>query len=255
MQYNESEGKQVAGKAMGARDPGTSAVDILYIGRPDASHDRLWQQLDREGHSVAFARTQVAGLRMAWELQPRIVVVNTANSSFSGDRLCRTLGRRLPGCQRLLIVERGAGANIPCEQRLVRPFTGRKLRESVLKLLEASAPQILETGPVQLDLAARVVSGPQGRHRLTPKQCGLLAFLMQHPNQVISRKDLMGHVWHTLYVGDTRTLDVHVRWLRERIEPDPRHPAILLTRRGVGYVLTAPSDEPPAAEAAEEAPD
>jgi DNA-binding response OmpR family regulator len=226
------------GDAMTGRNSETRAVDVLYIGRVDNSHGKVWQQMERDGYVVAFARTQVAGLQFAWELHPRIIVVSTANSGFSGDRLCRALGRRLPGVQRLLIVERGAGANVPCEQRLVRPFTGRKLRDSLLKLLEASAPNILRAGEVQLDLVSRVVNSARGRQHLTPKQCNLLAWLMQHPNQVISRKDLMQRVWHTVYLGDTRTLDVHIRWLREKIEPDPTSPAILRTRRGVGYMMS-----------------
>jgi two-component system phosphate regulon response regulator PhoB len=226
---------------MTSHDPETRAVDILYIGRIENNHGKLWQQFEREGYLLAFARTQVAGLSMAWDLQPRIVVVNTANSSFSGDRLCRTLGRRLPGVQRLLILERGAGGSVPCEQRLVRPFTAKKLRESLLKLLDASAPNILRAGDVQLDLVSRVVSGIKGRQHLTPKQCSLLAWLMQHPNQVVSRKDLMERVWHTVYLGDTRTLDVHIRWLREKIEADPASPSMLMTRRGIGYVLSVSS--------------
>ena len=63
---------------------------------------------------------------------------------------------------------------------------------------------------------------------------------MRRPNQVISRKDLMDQIWNTEYLGDTRTLDVHVRWLREKIEADPKRPVLLLTRRGVGYVLAVP---------------
>jgi DNA-binding response OmpR family regulator len=223
---------------MTGHDAGSKAVHILYIGRADSSHGKVWQQFERDGYAVASARTQVEGLQFAWGLQPRVVVVNTANSGFSGDRLCRTLGRRLPGVQRLLIVERGAGADVPCELRLVRPFTGRKLRDCLLKLLEASAPNILTVGDVQLDLVSRVVNSPRGRQHLTPKQCNLLAWLMLHPNQVISRKDLMERVWHTVYLGDTRTLDVHIRWLREKIEHNPTSPAILRTRRGVGYMLS-----------------
>jgi DNA-binding response OmpR family regulator len=222
-------------------DPQARAVDILHIGRLDSHHGKVWQQFERDGYVVAFARTQVAGLKMAWDLQPSIVVVNTANSSFSGDRLCRTLGRRLPGVQRLLILERGAGVNAPCEQRLIRPFTARKLRESLVKLLDAASPHVLRAGEVQLDLASRIVSSARGRQHLTPKQCNLLAWLMQHPNQVISRKDLMERVWHTGYVGDTRTLDVHIRWLREKIERNPAAPSVLVTQRGVGYVLSVSS--------------
>jgi DNA-binding response OmpR family regulator len=237
LRYNLLGGTLFEGERMTGHDAGTKTVFFLYIGRSDNSHGKVWQQFERDGYTVASARTQVEGLQFAWDLQPRVVVVNTANSGFSGDRLCRTLGRRLPGVQRLLIVERGYGANVPCELRLVRPFTGRKLRESLLKLLEASAPNTLRAGEVHLDLVSRVVNSPRGRQHLTPKQCNLLAWLMQHPNQVVSRKDLMERVWHTVYLGDTRTLDVHIRWLREKIERDPTAPAILRTQRGIGYVL------------------
>jgi DNA-binding response OmpR family regulator len=229
------------------REPNPRPIQILYVGRMEANHELLWQQLQKEGLLITFARTQQAGLQAALQMQPQIVVVNTTNSHFSGERLCRTLGRRLPSIQRLLITEPGAGANVPCEIHLSRPFTVRKLRESVLKLLEAAAPHILRAGSLQLDLVTRVVMGPQGSHRLTPKQCSLLASFMRHPNQVISRKELMSQIWETDYLGDTRTLDVHIRWLRERIEPDPKHPLYLITQRGIGYLLAVPEleREPP----------
>jgi len=223
-----------------ARESNSKPVHILYVGRVDASHDKLWQQLQREGVVVVFARTQRSGLDIAKELQPQIVVINTSNGHFSGDRLCRTLGRSVPAAQRLLVTDRGAGANVPCEQRLVRPFTGRKLRETIVKLLEAAAPQLVRAGAVELDIVTRMVTGPKGRHHLTPKQCDLLAVFMQHPNQVLSRKDLMEKIWDTAYLGDTRTLDVHVRWLREKIEINPTRPMLLQTRRGIGYLLAIP---------------
>jgi DNA-binding response OmpR family regulator len=234
------------------REANSRPVHILYVGRMDANHENLWQQLQREGLAVAFSRTQRAGLQMAKELQPQVVVVNTSNGHFSGDRLCRTLGRSVPAAQRLLIAERGSGANVPCEQRLVRPFTGRKLRESLLKLMEAAAPHVVRAGTVELDTVARVVTGPQGRHHLTPKQCDLLAAFIQHPNQVLSRKDLMEKIWDTAYLGDTRTLDVHVRWLREKIELNPERPLLLQTRRGIGYLLAIPDREPASADPTDE---
>ena len=95
---------------------------ILYIGRVDPSHEKLWQQFQQEEIGVAFARTQRAGLQMAWDMKPLIVIINTSNGAFTGARLCRTLGRSLPNVQRLLITESLAGANIPCERHLPRPF-------------------------------------------------------------------------------------------------------------------------------------
>ena len=217
-------------------------VDILYIGRTDTFYDAVWRELQRDGYGLAFARTQVLGIQLARKHEPRIIVVNIASSQFSGESLCRTLGRRLPGAQRLVIVERGMGEALACEHRLVRPFTARKFHQSLLRLLQDATPNVLECGDVRLDLISRTVLGPNGSKHLTPRESDLLADLMRRPNQVVSRKDLMVRVWNTDYVMDTRTLDVHVRWLREKIEPDPMHPTRLITRRGVGYMfVVAPS--------------
>ena len=221
------------------------SVDILYIGRNDPFYDAVWRELQRDGYGVAFARTQLLGIQLARKHEPRIIVVNVANSQFSGENLCRTLGKRLPGAQRLVIVERGLGDALDCEHRLVRPFTPRKFHQSLLRLLQDASPNVLKCGALSLDLISRTVTGPNGSFHLTPRECALLGALMRRPNQVIARKDLMQRVWSTDYVVDTRTLDVHMRWLREKIEPDPTHPVWLVTRRGVGYVLVvAESDLP-----------
>ncbi len=216
-------------------------VQILYIGRVDNHYDKVWQDLEQEGAGVTFARTQTVGLQMARDTQPNIVVINTTNSHFSGERLCRLLGSRLPQTKRLLITELGEGLHIECEERLNRPFTVRKLRDTLRKLADRAAPHILRAGQVELDLISRVVISPLGRVHLTPKQCQLLAMFLQRPNQVISRSDLMQEVWDTHYLGDTRTLDVHIRWLREKIETDPTRPNVLVTQRGVGYKLVVPA--------------
>jgi DNA-binding response OmpR family regulator len=223
------------------REPDARTVEILYIGQLDSAHEKLWEQLPREGIAVEFARTQKAGLEMAARLEPQIVIVSLLDTQFSGIRLSQALGRRLPKARRLVIGDRSSSiASVPCDLRLVRPFTTRKLRDTIFKLLEQAAPHLLMAGCLQLDVVSRVIVGPCGKQRLTPKQCNLLTVLMQHPNQVISRKDLMDQIWETAYLGDTRTLDVHIRWLREKIELNPTEPALLLTRRGVGYVLSIP---------------
>jgi|WetSurMetagenome_2_1015567.scaffolds.fasta_scaffold353530_1 DNA-binding response OmpR family regulator len=225
------------------RNASAKPVQILYIGRSDPNFEKVWQGLQSDGVNLASAGTQSLGLQMVREIRPDVIVVNTANSHFSGVYLCKALGRRLPGTQRLVIVERGEGENIACEQRLAKPFTARKLRDTVRAMLDATIPHTLKAGSIELDQVSRLVSGQKGRHHLTPKQCELLALLMQRPNQVVSRRELMEHIWKTGYLGDTRTLDVHVRWVREKIELDPDRPEILVTRRGIGYVLVAPGGE------------
>lgn len=100
---------------------------------------------------------------------------------------------------------------------------------------QAQAPQALTVDGLRLNLATRELQNGHGVIQLTPKECHLLATFMRHPNQVLSHKFLMREVWDTDYVGDTRTLQVHVSWLRRKIEEDPRRPIRLRTVRGVGY--------------------
>ena len=212
-------------------------IHILYIGREDPGYDKVWQAIEQEGVNVVFARTQTMGLELARQMQPAIVVINPLNAHFSGERLCRALRRSLPQARRVLISERTDNQHIECEDRLVRPFTPRRLRETMGKALNTLAPPALKAGQIELNLMTRVVQGPLGPAHLTPKQCELLAIFMQRPNQVVSRENLMSEIWETHYLGDTRTLDVHIRWLREKIEPDPTRPTMLVTVRGVGYKL------------------
>ncbi len=232
-----------------SQESDAKSLQVLYIGRTDPNHEKLWHQLEQEGVKIVFVRTQRTGLQMARDLKPSVVIINTANGSFTGARLCRTLGRLLPNAQRLLLTEANAGADVPCERRLSRPFTVAKLRDAILKLLETADPYLLCVGELQLNLATRIVVGPRGQQRLTPKECDLLAYLMRRPNQVFSRRQLMKDVWKTPYVGDTRTLDVHMRWLREKVELDPHEPRLLLTKRGVGYLFSL-SEPAPASSAA-----
>ncbi len=220
-----------------SRNSTTRPAQILYIGHEDPGYEKVWQSIEQEGIGLAFARTQSTGLQLARELQPNIVVVNPTNSHFSGERLCVELRRKLPQVRRLLLIDRGQGKQIECEERLVRPFTPKKLRETLVKLMDALSPHVLKIGEIELNQMTRLLRSPQGEVHLTPKQAHLLAIFMQRPNQVISREELMKEIWDTQYLGDTRTLDVHIRWLREKIEATPTHPAVLLTVRKIGYKL------------------
>jgi DNA-binding response OmpR family regulator len=230
------------------RNSGGKPAQILYIGREDPGYEKVWQTIEQDGVQVTFARTQTLGLQLARELKPNIVVINPTNSHFSGERLCLTLRHKVPQARRVLLVDRGEGKQIEADERLVRPFTAKKLKDTLSKALESVAPHVLHVGPVELDVSTRFVRSPQGAIHLTPKQCHLLAIFMQRPNQVISREDLMKEIWDTHYLGDTRTLDVHIRWLREKIEEEPTRPALLVTVRKIGYKMVAEVAAVPPAE-------
>lgn len=110
---------------------------------------------------------------------------------------------------------------------------------------------VLEAGPFSLNLEQQMLTTPWVEKKLTPKLALLLALFIENREQILGRKEIMQKVWDTDYIGDTRTLDVHIRWLRKVIEPDPRKPQYLTTVRGQGYCFLLP--EPPS-DATDESP-
>ena len=100
-----------------------------------------------------------------------------------------------------------------------------------------STPKKVEAGSMTLDMEKSCLKKNGGQIHLTPKETKLMALLMQNVGKVVSRSELMQEVWNTEYLGDTRTLDVHICWLRQKIEENPRIPECILTRRGQGYEL------------------
>ena len=132
---------------------------------------------------------------------------------------------------------------LACGNVLQLPFTPRKVLNRVTRLLKERQGSIVKAGRLTLNLQTRCVSYGEVIHRLTPKQADLLQVFMEHEGETLTRKALMATVWNTDYLGDTRTLDVHVRWIRERIEDDPGHPQYLRTVRGIGYRFGIPSEE------------
>ncbi|MBN1994901.1 MAG: winged helix-turn-helix domain-containing protein [Anaerolineae bacterium] len=102
---------------------------------------------------------------------------------------------------------------------------------------QKSIPRTVEVGGMSLDLENACLKKNGSQIHLTPKETKLMALLMQNVGKVVSRSELMQEVWNTEYLGDTRTLDVHICWLRQKIEENPRIPERILTRRGQGYEL------------------
>ena len=117
------------------------------------------------------------------------------------------------------------------------PFTVQKLANRIKPLLPGDGKNVIHAGPIRLDLEHKRVRSLGKNARLTPRLAILLQILLQHRGEVIERKELFKKVWDTNYTGDTRTLDVHISWLRRAIEIDADHPKFLHTVRGVGYRL------------------
>lgn len=178
---------------------------------------------------------------------PDLLIVDTRRLRFNGLRLCETLIQEENPVPILLIIPEGQkqpsypGVTILCGEP-----TARKLLYRVKHLLSPQGNHFLKAGEISLDLQKRVVIQKGEEHHLTPRLARLLEVFMRHPGRVLTRAFLMKEVWDTDYLGDTRTLDVHVHWLRKAIEEDYHHPRYLKTVRNVGYCFNVLHPRSPA---------
>jgi DNA-binding response OmpR family regulator len=219
-----------------------SAANILLIESSRASASSFTSALDKKGYDVSVFHKLDRALASSEKKVPDLVVLDAASMRTSGTRLCRKARARLDGIPIILVSPEGAqpdpgsGASLT----LIHPFTPRKLTNRVERLLPGDESYNIEAGPIKLNLAKNIVQCLDKKARLTPKQAQLLEAFMQSPGKLITRKRLIRKVWHTDYTGDTRTLDVHMSWLRKAIEPNPKNPRFLKTIRGMGYRLDVP---------------
>lgn len=216
--------------------------DILLIesGRPSAPS--FLSALEKKGFSVSVDHSVGQAIQSASKHRPDLVILDAASMRTSGSRMCRTARENLDGVPIILISpeESNPGPNTGSSVTLVHPFTARKLVNRVLRLLPGDERYTLQAGPIRLNLAQRKVQCGKKEARLTPKQAKLLELFIQNHGRLLTRKQLIRDVWLTDYTGDTRTLDVHMSWLRKAVEPDPKHPKYLKTIRGLGYRLDIP---------------
>jgi len=175
---------------------------------------------------------------------PDLIIYDASTMRSNGARVCqrfRTLHAHTP-----IIHCRAKGQTrdpaITADVFLEYPLSSRKFLNRVRNHLpiDYSQEEVIRFGRISLYRTKRTIDAGFGEQHLTPKQASLLEELLRHPNQLVTRRQLMLNVWKTAYIGDTRTLDVHIRWLRECIEDDPSKPEFLTTVRGKGFILSVP---------------
>jgi DNA-binding response OmpR family regulator len=195
--------------------------------------------LRAKGYQVECVPTCKAALARLDSFSPSLVVVNAASFRGNGKRTCRALCARLNGRPLFLICEQEQKpVETDANQVLVLPFTIRKLLNRIQALAPHRTGETLRRGLLVLYPDCQLVQVNGGDpERLTPTLTALLHALMQRPGELWGREELFREVWQTDYVGDTRTLDTHISWLRRKIEPDSKNPVLLKTVRGVGYRL------------------
>ncbi|MBP7693448.1 MAG: response regulator transcription factor [Anaerolineales bacterium] len=198
--------------------------------------------LEKRGYQVAIEHSAQTAVKHLHTVEPDLVVLDAASLKTSGARICRLLRASLNGTPIVLVADKRnpPDANCGASVVLTTPFTPRKLLNTVARLLPADEGTSLQVGPIKLNLGQKRIKCGDREEKVTPKQAKLLEMFLRAPGQLLSRKAIIKHVWDTDYVGDTRTLDVHISWLRGVIEPNPRKPRYLKTVRGQGYRLDVP---------------
>ncbi|HEX3050263.1 MAG TPA: response regulator transcription factor [Aggregatilineaceae bacterium] len=214
------------------------AVRILLIENERANSISFVVALQQK-YQVQVAHTGKQALLLAQTTKPDVVVLDAASLHTSGNRICSRLRMTFGELPIIHIrAENLPGETSAANVILTPPFTPRKLINRIERFIApimVDEGKVLELGSFSLNLEKQMLSTPWNEKKLTPKLVALMEIFMKRPNETLGRRFLMQEVWKTDYMGDTRTLDVHIRWLRKIVEPEARKPRYLLTVRGEGY--------------------
>lgn len=217
---------------------------ILVVEDDRTLRDLLVSHLKQEGYEVSSASDGEAGLELAREHKPDVCVLDVMLPKLDGLSLCRILRREVdPGIIMLTAraseVDRVIGLDSGADDYVVKPFSlpelAARVRAAMRRAPSQRAPSQLLSGGLRLDLVSRRAYRDDVELKMTNKEFELLSALLRNRGAVLTRDYLISQVWGDDFEGDPRTIDVHVRWLREKIEDDPSKPVRLQTVRGVGY--------------------
>jgi len=231
------------------------AEKILVVEDEVALQETLAYNLNRQGYEVETAGDGITALDKARLLHPDLIVLDLMLPGLDGFEVCRILRQEMTTPVLMLTarddeIDRVVGLEVGADDYLTKPFSMRELMARVKAMLrrvrlvrEETAARAGTVAPdhrftfddLVIDLSRREVRKSDKVIPLKPKEFDLLHFLAQHRGQVLSRELVLEKVWGWEYIGDSRTVDVHIRWLREKIEDDPAQPQRIVTVRGAGY--------------------
>ena len=216
-----------------------TAMAVLIIEGRRGDHPSFSEELNDKGYQVTQAPSGSAGLEILDDVDPNVVIVDAASLRTSGVRICQSFRKTDNDLPIILIVDRDISLPDVVDANLVLrlPFTVQKLINRTQAYRTTDDKYIMNAGPIELNIQTQLVSCNDNQTKLTPRLVEILKILMENRGEVVERDPLFTKVWDTEYTGDTRTLDVHISWLRQAIEEDPHNPELIRTIRGVGYKL------------------
>ncbi|MEH1167149.1 response regulator transcription factor [Micromonospora sp. CPCC 205539] len=220
---------------------------VLVVEDEESFSDALSYMLRKEGFEVSVAATGTSALTEFDRTGADIVLLDLMLPEMSGTEVCRQLRQRsavpiIMVTARDSEIDKVVGLEIGADDYVTKPYSPRELVARIRAVLRRQSPEVAEAGaptlaagPVRMDIERHVVTVDGGAVQLPLKEFELLELLLRNAGRVLTRGQLIDRVWGADYVGDTKTLDVHVKRLRSKIEPEPSAPRFIVTVRGLGY--------------------
>jgi two-component system response regulator RegX3 len=220
---------------------------VLVVEDEESYSDALAYMLRKEGYEVAIAADGNSAIAEFDRNGADIVLLDLMLPGLPGTEVCRQI-RQTSNVPVIMVsakddeVDKVVGLELGADDYVTKPYSPRELTARIRAVLRRGTepellPDTLEAGPVRMDVERHVVTVNGEAQRLPLKEFELLEMFLRNPGRVLTRGQLIDRVWGSDYVGDTKTLDVHVKRLRSKLEPDPSRPEYLVTVRGLGYKL------------------
>ena len=223
---------------------------VLVIEDEESFRDALQFMLSREGFDVVLAADGAEGIKQFDAKNPDIVLLDLMLPEVSGTEVCKYIRTKSNTPVIMLTakdteIDKVVGLELGADDYVTKPFSTRELLARIKAVLrrgtdvEFDSVGAVEGGPIRMDVERHALSVNGEAVSMPLKEFELLEFLMRNSGRVLTRGQLMDRVWGSNYVGDGKTLDVHVKRIRSKIEPDPANPVYLTTVRGLGYRFEA----------------
>ena len=223
---------------------------VLIIEDEENLQEALKYNLEREGYEVITASDGVRGLGLARERLPDLVILDVMLPQLDGLEVCRLLRREHDTPIIMLTakgeeVDRVVGLELGADDYITKPFSMRELLARLRTVLRRTrnharddalpSSEVFTSGDLEVDLGSHIVRLAGEELELKPREFDLLALLVANKGRAFTRDQILERLWGQDYIGDTRTVDVHIRWIRQKLETGPGSPHRIITIRGVGY--------------------